>query len=181
MLAKFTRFGVAETREIAEPGDPVAEFAERLEGCFRQFRNEPVTPPNVLALENALGQLANDLLRQVLEEELNRLEIDDKKKVPAKVRYDKQTYRINKKTKLAVATRFGTITLRSFYYLNEEDGEPGLHPLRVRLGIGAGSATLAFAERVARLSVDHTQAESAQRMLQDGDQKHQQGQDRLAR
>lgn len=159
MLAKFTRFGVAETREIAEPEDPVAEFAKRLEGCCRQFRNEPVTPANVLALENALAQLANDLLRQVFEGELNRLENDDKKKVPAKVRYHKQTYRINKKTKLAVATRFGTITLRSFYYLNEEDGEPGLHPLRVRLGIGAGSATLGFAERVARLSVAHTQAE----------------------
>jgi hypothetical protein len=159
MPIKFTRSGVAKTREIAEPTDPVAEFAEHLEERCRQFRGDPVTPASFLALENALAQLSNDMLRQVLERELNQLESDDKKTMPAKVRYQKQTYRINKKTKLAVATRFGAITLRSFYYLNEEDGEPGLHPLRVRLGIGLGSATPAFAERVARLSIDHTQAE----------------------
>jgi hypothetical protein len=43
--------------------------------------------------------------------------------------------------------------------LNEEDGEPGLHPLWVRLGIGTGSATPGLLERVARMSVEHTQAE----------------------
>jgi hypothetical protein len=159
MLVKFTRSGVVETRENAEPCDPVAQFGSRLEERCRQFRSEAVTPAGLFALEKALEELARNLLCQVLERELNRLESDDKKKMPAKVRYQKQTYRINKKTKRAVATRFGTITLRSFYYLNEEDGEPGLHPLCVRLGIGAGSATPAFTEQVARLSVDHTQAE----------------------
>src|SRR5262249_60465868 len=57
-------------------------------------------------------------------------------------------------------TRFGPMTLRSFYYLNEVNGEPGLHPLWLRLGIGAGAATPALLERVARMSVDHTQAEA---------------------
>ena len=47
----------------------------------------------------------------------------------------------------------------SFYYLNEVDGEPGLHPLWLRLGIGAGTATPALLERVARMAVDHTQTE----------------------
>src|SRR5208283_2358220 len=46
-----------------------------------------------------------------------------------------------------------------FYYLNAEDGEAGLHPLWLRLGIGAGAATPALLERVARMSVDHTQSE----------------------
>src|SRR5438105_12695231 len=67
-------------------------------------------------------------------------------------------------TPAGVATRFGTITLRSFYYLNEEDGEPGLHPLWLRLGIGAGRATPGLLERVARLSVDHTQGEGRARL-----------------
>jgi hypothetical protein len=87
------------------------------------------------------------------------LEAEDRNAMPTKVRYHKETYRINKKTPASIATRFGTITLRSFYYLNEENGEPGLHPLWVRLGIGAGSATPALLERVARMSVDHTQTE----------------------
>ena len=68
--------------------------------------------------------------------------------MPAKVRYRKETYRVNKKTPARIASRFGTITLHSFYYLNVEDGEPGLHPLWLRLGIGAGAATPALLERV---------------------------------
>jgi hypothetical protein len=159
MAVKFTPSGVAETREVAEPCDPIAEFGKQLEECCRQFRSEHATPARLFAFEKALEKQAHNLLRQVLERELNRLESSDKKEMPAKVRYHKLSFRINKKTKLAVTSRFGTITLRSFYYLNEEDGEPGLHPLRLRLGIGAGSATPAFAEHVARLSVDHTQAE----------------------
>ena len=99
------------------------------------------------------------MCRQTYEDELNRLEPDDKKAMQNKVRYHKETYRLNKKTPLQVASKFGMITLRSFYYLNDPDGEPGLPPLRVRLGIGAGSATPALLERVARVSVDHTPGE----------------------
>src|SRR5260370_7876407 len=95
----------------------------------------------------------------MLEREANRSESDDKEEVASKVRYQKETYRINKKTKTPVATRFGTIMLRSFYYLNQEGGERGLHRVRVRVGIGAGSATPALLERVARVSVEHTQTE----------------------
>jgi hypothetical protein len=159
MVAQCTHSGVVETRVNAEPWDTVAEFGRRLEECCRQFHAQPVTPAKVFAFEKALEEMAREVLRQVLERELNRLESADKKEMPAKVRYHKQVYRINKKTPRAVTTRFGTITLRSFYYLSQEDGEPGLHPLHVRLGICAGSATPAFSEHVARLSVDHTQAE----------------------
>src|SRR5712692_5069158 len=159
MLVKYTRSGVVETREMAELREPVAEFAPRIEECRQRFRQEPMTPQSMLAFENELRKAADEVLREVLEQELNRLEPDDKQQMPVKVRYHKETYRINKKTPTQVATRFGTITLRSFLYLNQEDGEPGLHPLHVRLGIGAGAATPALLERVARMSVDHTQAE----------------------
>lgn len=80
-----------------------------------------------------------------------------KKALPAKVRYHQQTYRINKKTPCPIATRCGVICVRSFYYLNAEDGAPGLHPLHVRLGIVAGSCTLAVAERVGLWAVDFSQ------------------------
>jgi hypothetical protein len=60
--------------------------------------------------------------RQVLEREANRLESADKDAAPGKVRYHKETYRINKKTPACIATRFGTITVWSFYYLNEAEG-----------------------------------------------------------
>jgi hypothetical protein len=159
MVVKFTRSGMVPTREMVEPREPVAEFQQRLQERRQRFRDEEVTPGRFTAFENDLVQSAFEMLRQILEEEVNRLEPDDKQEMPAKVRYHKETYRINKKTPTRVATRFGTITVRSFLYLNQEAGEPGLHPLHARLGIGAGAVTPALLERVARMSVDHTQAE----------------------
>ncbi len=159
MVVKITRARLAPTIAIVVPGDPLDELKQGVEEAVQRFRSEPVTPRSFLDLENELAALANDACRQVLQREANHAEPDDKRAVASKVRYHKETYRINKKTPARVATRFGTITLRSFYYLNEEDGEPGLHPLWVRLGIGAGSATPGLLERVARMSVDHTQAE----------------------
>jgi hypothetical protein len=162
MVIKITREGFAQTRAIATPvapSEPLDEFHKRLDEVVQRFRSEPVTPQRFLELENALQAAAAETCRQMLEREANRLEPDDKQALPSKVRYGKETYRINKKTPANIATRFGTIRLRSFYYLNDEDGEPGLHPLWVRLGIGAGLATPALLERLARMSVDHPQSE----------------------
>jgi hypothetical protein len=164
MVLEITRPRLVPTRAIATPAhplpeDPLDELKQRVQQVVQGFRSTPVTPQSFLDLENELAALAEDACRQVLECEANRLEPDDKRELPGKVRYHKETYRINKKTPKRVATRFGTITLRSFYYLNEEDGAAGLHPLWVRLGIGTGAATPALLERVARLSVDHTQGE----------------------
>lgn len=162
MVVKFMQTGFSSARAIATaagPGEPLDDFRERVDEAVQHFRSQPVTPQRFLEFENVLQNLAAEACRQVLEREANRLEPDDKRALPGKVRYRRETYRINKKTPAQIATRFGPITLRSFYYLNEEDGEPGLHPLWVRLGLGAGSATPALLERVARMSVDHTQSE----------------------
>jgi hypothetical protein len=162
MVIKNTRGPVEATRATATPVSPAEPLDERqrhVDAIVQCFRSQPVTPQRFLELEEALHAAATETCRQVVEREVNRLEPDNKQSMPGKVRYRKETYRINKKTPARIATRFGTITLRSFYYLNEEDGEPGLHPLHVRLGIGAGSATPALLERVARMAVDHTQSE----------------------
>jgi len=165
MVIQVTHAGCAATRAIAttavvvRAGEAVDEFHQRVDEVVQRFRSEPATPLRFLELENALQAVSAEACRQILEREANRLEPDEKRALPAKVRLRKETYRINKKTPATIATRFGTISLRSFYYLNEEDGEPGLHPLWVRLGIGAGAATPALLERVARMSVDHTQSE----------------------
>ena len=159
MVVKITGQCLVPARANLAPVDPLDELTKRVEEAVQRFRGEPVTPRSFLELENKLAALADDACRQVLEREANRLEPDNKGDMPAKVRYQRETYRINKKTPAQLASRFGTMTIRSFYYLNEEDGEPGLHPLWVQLGIGAGSATPALLERVARMSVDHTQGE----------------------
>lgn len=162
MVRKITRGGCGPTRAIATPaapGEPLDEFRTRVDEVVQRFRSAPVTPQRFVELENTLHSTAAETCRQVLAREANRLEPDDKRALPGKGRLRKETYRINEKTQARMATRFGAITLRSFYYLNDEDGEPGLHPLRVRLGIGTGPATPALLEQLARTSVDHTQSE----------------------
>lgn len=167
MLVKVTRNRGLRTRAIptlattppVDPVDPAGDLLKRVDEAVQRLRSEPVTPKRFLDFENALGAASAEFCRCVEEREASRLEADDKRALPNKVQYRRATYRINKRTPARIATRFGTITVRSFYYLNETEGEPGLHPLHLRLGIGAGSATPALLERVARMAVDHTQGE----------------------
>src|SRR5215510_4438202 len=160
MVVKNTQGPVAATRAASTAADdPTDAMRSRIGEIVERFRAGAVTPQRFLELENEILAAATEACRCFLEREANRLEADDRREMPGRVRYRKETYRINKKTPARIVSRFGTIVLRSFYYLNEEDGEPGLHPLWLRLGIGAGAATPALLERVARMSVDHTQSE----------------------
>ena len=56
-----------------------------------------------------------------------------------------------------VATLFGTITLRRFLYQPVEAAERSIFPLEIRLGLAAGIATPALADRVAQYSARCTQ------------------------
>lgn len=142
--------------------DPIRRLRTEIDNRLHQFRHAPVTPQAAFDLEKDLQRFFDVAGAEILQQEFNRLEPDDKQQASPRVRYQRQIYRINKKTPATIATLFGPIVLRSFLYLAAEDGEPGLHPLHVRLGIGGGSATAALLERVARWAVDHTQTEVRQ-------------------
>lgn len=142
---------VAE-REVFE------HLQQRVQQWLQQFRDQPVTPLACYELEKELGTAFAEAGRQLLQEAFNAVEPADKQQAAPGVRYHKETYRINKRTPATIATSFGPITLWSFLYLNEEPGEPGLHPLPVQLGVVAGATTV-LAERVARQAVDHSQGE----------------------
>jgi hypothetical protein len=148
----------AAAREVV--GDDVfVQLRRRVEELQRRFEADPPTPAAAYTLEKELKAAFDEAGRSLLEETFNRREPAARDQAAPRVRYHKQTYRINKRTPAEVATSFGPITLWSWLYLCSEDGEPGLHPLHVSLGIGAGAATPALLERVARVAVDHTQAE----------------------
>jgi hypothetical protein len=160
-MTKSTPTLPAPTRQ-QQAVDPFERLRQHAHERLQLFRQGPVTPQTAYDFEKDLKEVFDEAARTLLEQEFNRLEPDDKQQAAPKVRYHRQTYRINKKTKAEVATCFGPITLWSFLYLAAEDGEPGLHPLHVRLGIQAGGATAALAERVARWAVDHSQQEVRQ-------------------
>jgi hypothetical protein len=142
--------------------DPFDRLRTQVEERLQHFRHGPITPLAAYTLEKELKAAFDEAARALLEQEFNGLEPDDRAQADPKVRYQGETYRVNKKTQAEVATSFGAITLRSFLYLASEDGAPGLHPLHVRLGIVAGGATAVLAERVARWAVEHSQREVRQ-------------------
>ncbi len=122
--------------KIPAPSDPCDAFKTDVEECRQRFRSRPVTPQSNLAFgKRTWGCWPRKCAGQAYEDELNRLEPDDKKEVPSKARYHRETYRLNA-TLPQVATRSAAITLRSFYYLNEQDG-----------GIRLASVAFAFGHR----------------------------------
>jgi hypothetical protein len=150
----------AETRAESARNEWSEQVERRVAEITAKFRQEPTTPAAANEFEKELKKALDAAGRDILQEELNRLQSDDRQEMPGRIRYHKETYRINKKTKADIATSFGTIRVWSFYYLCEEPGEPGIHPLHLQLGLLAGSATSVLAERVAGWAVDHSQRET---------------------
>lgn len=163
-MAKFTPATASAAREQPHGDDAFDRLRQLVQQRLQTFRDQPVTPVAAHDLEKDLKALLDAAGRELLAQEFHRLEPAAKDQAVPRVRYQRQTYRLNKKTPAKVATSFGTITLWSFLYLNTEDGEPGLHPLHVQLGIVAG-ATTALAEHAARLAVDGSQREVRQWLL----------------
>ncbi len=111
---------------------------------------------------------------RTLETVLNRLEPEDPESMPKRFAQQQQEYsRKQEKSnnRGGIGTRFGTIPLRRFscepLQESREDGQKSFAPLELQLGIVAGSATPALAERVAFLAVGHTQQEVLQRLAED--------------
>jgi hypothetical protein len=160
-MEKSTATPLTAARQAA-PDAVFDRLRQQIDERLLQFRHGSPTPLTTYTLELQLKAVFDEAARALLQQEFNRLEPDDKTQAAAKVRYQGQTYRLNKKTKADIATSFGPLTLWSFLYLCSDDGEPGLHPLHVRLGIADGGATAALAERVARWAVDYSQREVRQ-------------------
>ena len=157
-MGKLTRTDVVAASEETSGPDIFERLQQRVQEIRRKFRNHLVNPAGTYQLEKDLKAALDEAGREILEDQLNQVEPAEKQSAAAKVRFHKATFRINKRTKATIATSFGPITVWSFYYLNQDDGEPGLHPLHVRLGIVANT-TPVLAERAARWAVDHSQSE----------------------
>lgn len=164
-MAKSIPNAAATSREETATADWIEQLARQTEQVMQKFRSGAITPQSAREFEKDLKTAFDEAGRTILQQEFNRLEPSEKKQAAPKVRFRGETYRINKKTPTTVASSFGPIVLRSFLYLNEEPGEPGLHPLLVELGIGRGAATTVLAERVARWAVDHSQADVRRLLL----------------
>ena len=98
---------------------------------------------------------------------LNRLEPKADREVPSRVSFEGRLYRRRRTHPHVVGTLFGPVTLWRRLY--EPHGHHGrsIQPLELRLGIEAGWATPALAERVGYWATDHTQHEGLEMVQRD--------------
>src|SRR3954469_2382280 len=122
------------------------------------FRAAEPTPSACHQFEAQLQAALRDLGRIIVEWAYNHVEPDDRLLMPDHLRLDGDWYRRRDKSpNRSVATLFGTITLWRYLYRPIHGVERSIFPLEIRLGLAAGRATPALAERVARTAVDATQ------------------------
>ncbi len=124
-----------------------------------QFVQAEPTPQTTMAFELELSALLREVGRRMMDWTLNRLEPEADEEAPSRVEYEGRLYRRRRKHPHAVATYFGPVTLRRRLYEPLGGRGRSLHPLELRVGLEAGVATPALAERVGRWSTDHTQQE----------------------
>lgn len=134
---------------------------------LEQFLQAEPTPQKTRAFELDLNALLRDVGRRIMAWALNHLEPEADNEAPIRVQYKGHLYRRRRKHPRSLATLFGPVTLWRRLY--EPLGWAGrsLHPLELRLGVEAGVATPALAERVGRWATDHTQQQVLERLEND--------------
>lgn len=136
--------------------DQLHERLAALLAAVRQFQARPPTPAATFAFEHEVAAILRQTGRDLIESAYNHAE-PAADAGPPRIRYGCETYRRRDKTPNTLGTLFGPIELRRCVYECLEPGEPCVWPLELRLGVVAGLATPALAERVGRWSADHEQ------------------------
>jgi hypothetical protein len=124
-----------------------------------RFRRGEVTPKACHEFETQLELLIRELGRMIVEWTLNHLDPHHGRDMPKAMCFQGQWYRRRfKSPNRRIATLFGTITLWRMLYQPVHGVERSIMPLEMRLGLEAGLATAALAERVAQASAGCTQS-----------------------
>jgi hypothetical protein len=124
-----------------------------------QFRRAGPTPLGCHQFETRLQALLREMGRIIVEWTFNHIEPHDPRDMPGQMESQGTWYRRRSKTpNRSVATLFGTITLWRMLYQDIHGVETSIFPLEVRLGIEAGRATPALAERAAHAAATSTQS-----------------------
>lgn len=121
---------------------------------------QPPTPERTYEFEQAVAESLRETGRVAVEHVYNAAEAEDQDDLPQRVRWGRRQFRRNRKTPNEIATRFGPITLRRYYYQAVEPGERGVAPLERALGVVARLATPALADEAAQLIADRTQKQT---------------------
>src|SRR3984893_7509734 len=152
---------------VATASPAMAGFEEFVAGLLPQlsalfaarqaFRQQPPTPERTYAFEKRTDAILRETGRVFVEQQYNHVEPEQLADSPQRLRLAGQEYRRRPKSRNRIGTLFGAIELRRYLYEATEPGERSLLPLELELGIEAGLATPALAERVGLWSAEHEQ------------------------
>ncbi len=133
--------------------------AWRIARLVAGFRNNEICPTAMLGFETELKRLLDQFGRLIVQWTLNRLEPESRANMPPIMCCERDSYRCKRLSPTRnLNCLFGPIRIKRWLYESLDDlGLPALFPLERCLGIVAGVATPALADRVARLCVDFTQ------------------------
>src|SRR5262249_8613657 len=119
-----------------------------------RFRRADLTPQACHQFEVQLQEQLRELGRIIVEWIFNHLEPHDRTDLPGQIEVRGTWYRRPSKTpNRSGATLFGPVTPWRMLYQDVHGVEPSIFPLEIRLGLEAGRATPALAERAARAAV----------------------------
>jgi hypothetical protein len=151
---------------LADSTLPCLGLSEQIAALVTRYLCAPITPASTFAFESDLGRLLDECGRLVVQSVFNHIEPANAQDSPKHTQRDRLDYsRKNDKSRnrCGIATLFGTIQLSRCLYepLQEarDDAQRSFSPLEICLGIVAGNATPALAERVGRLASLYTQQE----------------------
>jgi hypothetical protein len=132
-------------------------FLSDLLAIFEKFHANPITPQNTFALETELANGCRENCQRLLDHSYNQVKPATFEDCPVRMKLGGEEYKRRRPTPNTIATLFGPITLLRYPYEALEPGEPCIFPLELQLGIEAGLATPALAERVGLETADRPQ------------------------
>jgi hypothetical protein len=149
--------------------DQLGTHLSNLVQLIDAFRCAPVTPPGAAAFERDVLALTTAIGHDIVEQTFNHLEHEQPEQAPARITVAGETYRQRDKHANTIATWFGPVRLYRWLYEPLQAGEKCLHPLEIHLGVVAGAASSALAERVGLLAAQHAQRPTLAILAEDHD------------
>jgi hypothetical protein len=132
-----------------------------------QFLRQEPTPQQMATFERELSALLREVGRRIVAWVLNHVEPDCPDEAPSRLWFKGQAYRRRRKHRTSLATLFGPVVVWRRLYEPLAPGLRSIHPLELNLGLEAGLATPALAERIGGWAADHTQRQVLAMLTQD--------------
>lgn len=147
MNSTFSNLQIA-TPDLANAERMMLDLAPKVQDIVQRFREGTPTPEKALAFETELAACCRDSCQMLVEAEYNAIEPATITDCPVRMRLAGEEYKRRPKSPNDIGTLFGRIRLEHYRYEALEPGERSIFPLEMHLGIEAGLATPALAERI---------------------------------